>query len=228
MLINNNYDFENIIIPFVDTNCYILSKDGKSILIDAAGDGDLLVEYFENHNLHLEAVLLTHGHYDHIEALDCLRDKFPDLRIYANANEKIVIENRENNLARFDLSRDTLNVITYIGDKNFSDKFYDINELGLNIKMLQTPGHTCGCCCYYIKELKILFAGDTLFKDTYGRTDLPTSDMKQLVISVAKNIMQLPDDTIVYPGHSEPTTIGHERVHSELMRAYIIDWAESN
>lgn len=217
---NKNYDLHTIVVPFVDTNCYVINNESEAILVDAGGSGDEIYDFLCSHGFNLNAILLTHGHYDHIEALDFLKNKFENASIYANANEKIVIENRHYNLANFDLSKDVIDNIKYIDDDSI------INELGLDIKMIHTPGHTIGSCCYYIEGLNILFSGDTLFKNTYGRTDLPSGDMKQLVLSVSKKIMKLNDDVVVYPGHSGITSIGYEREHSELMKPFVIDWAE--
>lgn len=218
---SEKYNLYTVVVPFVDTNCYILNTGSNAVLVDAGGSGNEIYDFLYSHKLNLDAVLLTHGHYDHIEALSFLKSNFKDVKIYANLNEKKVIENRDYNLANFDLSKDVIESIIYLQDKSI------INEIGLNILMMYSPGHTIGSCCYYIDSLKILFSGDTLFKDTYGRTDLPTGDMKQIVLSVAENLMELSDDVVVYPGHSGNTTIGHERTSSELMKPYVIDWAKT-
>ncbi|MBP3201189.1 MAG: MBL fold metallo-hydrolase [Lachnospiraceae bacterium] len=217
-----DYELKTIVIPIMGTNCYFLSKDNNAILVDAGGDGEILYEYIKNNDLHLEAILLTHGHFDHIEALDLLHEKYSDIPIYAFYDEKIVIENMTNSLMEHELKDNTKNSITYLKDNSV------LNALNLTIKLISTPGHTVGCCCYYIEELKILFSGDTLFCETYGRTDLPTSDTKAIVRSVAVKLMKLNDDVEVYPGHGFRTSIGHERKNNELVRDYVIKWAESD
>ena len=209
-------------IPFVDTNCYVLINENDCILIDAGGDGKLIIDYFKNNNLSLKAIFLTHGHYDHIEALDNLYKEYNDVMMYANEEEKVVIENNTNSLMDHNLSDDVLKHITYIKDGT------EFNILNLKIKMIATPGHTIGCCCYYVEDLKILFSGDTLFRGTYGRVDLPTSNAKDIVLSISKKLMQLPDDVVAFPGHGASTTIAYEREHSELMQDYVINWAINN
>ena len=88
---------------------------------------------------------------------------------------------------------------------------------GMNIQVIQTPGHTIGGCCYYIAEEKALFSGDTLFRASVGRTDLPTGSMGALVRSVKERILVLPDETRVYPGHMEETTVGYEKKYNPFL-----------
>lgn len=219
---SENIRLEIIHIPFVDTNCYALINGNDSVLFDAGGDGELIIDYFKNNNLNLKAIFLTHGHYDHIEALDNLNQAYSEVPIYANEDEKVVIENKTNSLMDHELNDEVLKRITYIKDGT------EFDILDLKIKMISTPGHTKGCCCYYIESLKVLFSGDTLFKGTYGRVDLPTSNPKEIVISISKKLMKLPDDTVVFPGHGASTNIAYERENSELMQDYVINWAINN
>ena len=88
--------------------------------------------------------------------------------------------------------------------------------LGFQWKVLETPGHTAGGICYYLPEEEVLLAGDTLFENSFGRTDLPTGSMSQLVRSIVDKLFVLPDDTMVYPGHGDPTTIGHEKRYNPV------------
>ena len=215
-----NYEIDTLVVPMMGTNCYFLKLGDKAILVDAAGDGSLLDDYISKKSLQLEAILITHGHFDHTEALDLLCEKYPDIKVYAFEGEKVVIENPEYSLMDHELNKATLDKIRYLKDGDI------INELGLEIKLINTPGHTIGSSCYYIKELNVLFSGDTLFRETYGRTDLPTSDSKAIAKSVAITLMEFNDDLLVLPGHAFRTTIGYEREHNELVRDYVINWAK--
>lgn len=215
------YELKIIIVPIMGTNCYFLSRDGKALLVDAAGDGSLILDYLNNKNLKLEAVLVTHGHFDHIEALDMIHEKVPEAKIYMCDKEKVVIDNNDYSLMDHQLKDDTKGAITYLSDGTH------ISELGLDIELINTPGHTIGSCCYYIKGLNLMFSGDTLFRETYGRTDLPTGNMKDIALSVAVKLMKFNDDLEVYPGHGLRTIIGHERKNNELNRDYVIEWAKS-
>jgi glyoxylase-like metal-dependent hydrolase (beta-lactamase superfamily II) len=87
----------------------------------------------------------------------------------------------------------------------------EISLEGMTCRVIATPGHTAGGCCYYFEEAGILLAGDTLFAESVGRTDFPTGSMGTLVRSIKEKLFTLPEDTRVYPGHGESTTIGHEK-----------------
>ena len=215
-----NCDLVTIVVPVMGTNCYFLIKDKNAVLIDAAGDGVMLYNYINDNALNLNAILITHGHFDHIEALDLLHEKYKNVPIYAFVGEKIVIESMENNLMDHELKKETEEAITYVPDNSI------INAMGFAIKVINTPGHTIGSCCYYFKDLNALFSGDTLFCETYGRTDLPTSDTKAIVTSIANKLMKIDDGVEVFPGHGFRTSIGHERKNNEIMRDYVIKWAE--
>ena len=214
-----DYYLENILVPFVDTNCYILRLNNDAILVDTAGDGDVIDKYIVNNNLNLIAIFITHGHYDHIEALDFLHDKYKDAKIYLSKDEIQVVENNEYSLMDHNLKDTTLKSINLLNNDSI------IKLLNLDIRVINTPGHTKGSTSYYIEDLKVLFSGDTLFKDTYGRCDLPTGDMKEIAKSVGIELMKLPDDTLVFPGHGAHTTIGHERKYNDLTKDYVINWA---
>ena len=94
----------------------------------------------------------------------------------------------------------------------------DLLEIaGMKIRVIQTPGHTIGGCCYYIADENVLFSGDTLFRVSVGRTDLPTGSMSALVRSVTDRLLVLPDETRVYPGHMEETTVGYEKKYNPFL-----------
>lgn len=216
-----NYEIETIVVPGMGTNCYILKYNNDAVLIDAAGDGSILFSKINNNSLNLKSIFITHGHFDHIEALDLLLQKFTNVKIYALDKEKEVIENKEYSLMENELLDKTKNSIMYVKDNDI------INELGLDIKIINTPGHTIGSSCFYIKNLNVLFSGDTLFRETYGRTDLPTGNDKSIAKSVAIKLMEFDNDLVVLPGHGFRTTIGYEREHNELVRDYVINWAKN-
>lgn len=216
-----NYEIDTVVVPTMGTNCYFIKLDNKAILVDAAGEGNLLYNHINKNGIELEAILITHGHFDHIEALDLLCEKYPNLKVYAFEGERVVIGNSDYSLMNHMLKEKTNSTICYIKDGT------TLNLLDLEIKLINTPGHTIGSSCYYIKELNVLFSGDTLFRGTYGRTDLPTSDVKSMVNSVAIELMKFNDDLLVLPGHGFRTNIGFERKNNELVRDYAIKWSKS-
>lgn len=204
------YKLKTLFIPSVKTNCYLLSKNGEAILVDAAGDGKYILDYVDKNHIKINAILITHGHYDHIEALDLLIEKFQDAKVYAASNERQIIEDMNANLMDHELKTKTKNYIKYIEDGNC------IHSLGLDIKIIITPGHTIGSSCYYIDSLKILFSGDTLFRDTYGRYDLPTGNAKLIKESILTKLFTLDSDIRVFSGHGFNTTIGYEIKNNEI------------
>lgn len=206
-----NYNVDILITKDMGTNCYFVSLDKKVIMVDAGGDGSKIFNFLNDKDLTLEAMLLTHGHFDHIEALDYLYEKYPNIKIYASKDEKVLIDNLDYSMMKHDLNTNTKNAITYLND---GDK---INELDLEIMTISTPGHTIGSCCFYFKDLNVLFSGDTLFYKTFGRTDLPTGDIVALKDSIVNKLLILNDDLLVLPGHGFRTSIGFERLHNPII-----------
>ena len=150
------------------------------------------------------AVLLTHGHFDHILAASEIAVNF-HIPIYASKEEKELLETPSLNLSVSLGKNISLTPTTLLNDKDI------IKLAGTEVNVIHTPGHTSGGICYLFKESKILFSGDTLFEGTVGRADLPTGNLNTLLDSVNHKLMTLPDDTTVFPGHGESTTVGHER-----------------
>jgi glyoxylase-like metal-dependent hydrolase (beta-lactamase superfamily II) len=196
----------------IGTNCYILKNDetGEGVLIDVADDLDGAVAFVERSNIKLTAILLTHGHYDHATAARELADRY-GVKFYASENEK-------NTLASPDI-----NLSSHMGRVNVSisaDYWVKDGEVlslaGIDIKAIHTPGHTEGGMSYFVQTDtgSVLFSGDTLFAESVGRTDFPTGSMSQIVASVKQKLFALPDSTVVYPGHGEGTSIGHEKKYN--------------
>ena len=155
----------------------------------------------------MNAILLTHGHFDHIWGANELR-RLSGAKIYAYEGEKELCEDAGKNV-----SRDAGRPETVRAD--FYEKDGALLELGgFSLKLIATPGHTGGSCCYYLEEEKILFSGDTLFEGSVGRTDFPTGSMGSLVRSIKERLLVLPDDVTVYPGHGDSTTIGDEKKYN--------------
>ena len=187
------------------TNCYIWAdeKTGSAMVIDAPDCAEEIVKAAESNGLKICEIVLTHGHFDHILAL-------AELKRLTGAPVS-VFEKTE----RF-LSDRVLNLCHYVGaeyepikpDKIFKDGDI-IDFCGNSIRVIHTPGHTEDSICLLCGNT--LISGDTLFRRSVGRWDHPTGDMKQEMASIKNKLMTLPDDTLVYPGHGAPTTIGEER-----------------
>ena len=197
----------------VATNCYIgINEETKEcFIVDPATCPPEFVSYIKNAGLTVKAVLLTHGHFDHIMGLDALLKEFP-VPVYAHEAERDVLESEQLNSSASMLGQPySFSGVDYVTNRQ------ELRIAGFEILVIYTPGHTIGGCCYYIEKEKTLFSGDTLFHGSVGRTDLPTGSMGQLVSSVRDRLFVLPDDTKVYPGHMEETTIGYEKKYNPFI-----------
>ncbi len=198
-----------IVLSVCATNCYFIYHEGESdcIFIDPADRGDYIYEVLKSKGFNVTHILLTHGHFDHIWGCSKLRS-LTSAPVYALDLEQDVLENAMLNSSEAAGRSCTVKVNNYVKDG-------DILELnGFKIQVLATPGHTKGSCCFYLPDDDILISGDTLFHESVGRTDLPTGSMSELTHSIEEKLVPLPDNTKVYPGHGDSTTIGHERQYN--------------
>ena len=156
-------------------------------------------------------MLLTHGHFDHIMGLDGFLKEF-SVPVYACEAEKELLESAQLNSSASMLGQP----YTFSGAEYVTNR-QNLKIAGFEIQVIYTPGHTGGGCCYYIPAENVLFSGDTLFHGSIGRTDLPTGSMGQLVNSIRDRLFVLPDETKVYPGHMEETTIGYEKKYNPFI-----------
>ncbi len=195
------------------TNCYIIQDEEskETMVIDPAGDVDKIVEMLDILKAKLKYIYITHCHGDHIGGVKQLKERY--------GGQIITERNSADNLLNPDI-----NLTTYIGlggltiDADARIDEGDLLHLGeLEFKVLHTPGHTSGSSCLYCEEEKLLFSGDTLFRGTWGRTDTPTGNFEDIINSITKKLMILPDETIVYPGHGKSTMIREEKpIYLEL------------
>ena len=195
------------------TNCYIVQdeKSKETMVIDPAGDVDKIVEMLDILQAKLKYIYLTHCHGDHIGGVKELKNRCGGQIV----THRLAAENL--------LNTDT-NLTLYIGKEGLTietDARVDDNDLihlgDLEFRVIHTPGHTSGGSCLYSEEEKLLFSGDTLFRGTWGRTDVPTGDFEAVISSITKKLMILPDETIVYPGHGKSTMIREEKpIYLEL------------
>lgn len=197
-------EIKRFISTVLDENIYLLSKKQDCLLIDPGGDNiSEVVSYIKENKLNLLAILVTHGHFDHILSINELLDNF-DVPIYIGKEDKEKLYDPSISLARiFNGTEYMINKDAKIVELNDNDVIFD------DITVLHTPGHTSGSVCYYIESDKIIFTGDTLFKMAYGRVDFPTGDGYKMRDSLNR-LLKLDSDIIVYPGHGDSTTIGEE------------------
>lgn len=202
-------EIEHLILGEFQTNCYIIRRSKTAadcLIIDAGLDADKIIDFLEAGRLNPLAVILTHGHIDHIAGLEQLRLQYTDLKVYIHKQDAQMLTGEKGNLSEL------MGVSLRTGPANCILTDGQLIELaGIALKVIHTPGHTPGGICLYSEKDGILFSGDSLFSDSVGRTDFPGGSMPQLIQSIKKNLLTLPAETIVYPGHGPVTTIGREK-----------------
>lgn len=185
------------------SNCYVLSRNEKCFVIDPGSYNMIeVIEYIKDEGLELEGILQTHGHYDHILGIPNIVE-YKKVPVYISEKGYDFLYNPE-------LSLSVYGYKNFVISKEIEVKKIKENDEIFGFKILETPGHSIGDICYFDEENGVLFSGDTMFKGTYGRVDLPTSNSADMWKSLQKLIL-LPNSTMVYPGHGDVTTIGIER-----------------
>ncbi|HHO55985.1 MAG TPA: MBL fold metallo-hydrolase [Trueperaceae bacterium] len=194
-------------------NCYLLAdeKSKAAVLIDPGDDADLLLGVLKEKNYKLQAIWLTHAHFDHVGAVEDITQAF-DVPVLLHAKDNILYDNAAMAAARWEIT------IKQPSKKPTELKDGQILKLGdTEVECIFTPGHAPGHIAFYIKSEKLLLSGDALFKEGIGRTDLPFGDHQQLLKSIKERLFVLPDDTNVYSGHGEGTTIAHEKEYNPFV-----------
>lgn len=199
-----------IVSPF-EVNCYLVwdkeKKDG--VIIDPGDEDELIADRITKVGMNPRAILLTHGHGDHIAAVDPLVKEFK-LPLYIGEKDAPMLASPSANISAI------FGFQVVCPPADFLVKESDVIGFGpLKFTVIETPGHTLGGVCYQIDNY--LFTGDTLFQNSVGRTDLPGGDYATLINSIDKKLLPLPDDLICYPGHGPSTTLGDERRHNPFI-----------
>ena len=198
--------WKRIPIGRLKTNCYLYIKDKNCLIFDPGAESDKLIRIIKEQELHPIAILLTHGHFDHIEAVDDLRNAY-EIPCYVHQGDSKCLYDPEHNLGNKWLS----NPLILKKADHIIEKEGSITIGNFQLEIIHTPGHSRGSVCYYDPSTHTLISGDTLFYRSIGRTDLPTSNESMIYESILKKLFKLPDDTLVLPGHGPETTIVDEK-----------------
>ena len=212
-----------MVMGVCQTNCYFMYREGEKecVVVDPADKGTAIYDALRRNGFRVAGILLTHGHFDHIWGLDELRnaanaaaecdategDDRP-VKVYASEAERELLRDAHKNVSEQAGRPCVTSADVYVKDGE------EITLAGITFKVIFTPGHTAGGCCYYVEEAGFLVSGDTLFAESVGRTDFPTGSMSQIVNSIKTKLFVLPEKTVVYPGHGDGTSIGHEKAYN--------------
>ncbi|MBD5560626.1 MAG: MBL fold metallo-hydrolase [Clostridia bacterium] len=188
-----------VITGVLEENCYIATQDGaQAVVVDPGDNAPDLIGVLRQQKLEPVLILLTHGHSDHTGALVALQQEF---------GTPVAVHREENGL--LEGSVPALDAARFVEGEEV------LETAGLAIRVLHTPGHTWGSCCYLIND--VLFSGDTLFAGSIGRTDFPEGSDEAMQESLAV-LRSLPDDVQVLPGHGPATSIGREKATNPWLR----------
>ncbi|MHC4122491.1 MAG: MBL fold metallo-hydrolase [Planctomycetota bacterium] len=205
-----------LVLGNYETNCYILrqSQPAKDcLIIDTGLQPEQLIDFLKENNLNPVAIVLTHGHIDHTAGLESLRKNYSQIKVYIHRADADMLTNPHQNLSALAggfFSPEPAD--TLIDEPDI------IEEAGIKLKVLHTPGHTPGGISLYSKDENIVFTGDALFADSVGRTDFPNGSMELLIKGIKEKLFTLPNDTIAYPGHGPTTTIKREKAYNQYLQ----------
>ena len=217
----NKIGVYKMVLGPVETNVYIaFNKDTlECVVVDPSDNASAIINVIEENKLKPTAILLTHGHFDHIMAAPVLAEKY-GIKIYAGEADRQLLEDSKLNLGQRFLGEDfIMEADEYLKDGD------ELEFEGFRLKVLYTPGHTVGSISFYSDDLedneafkKVIFSGDALFAGSIGRVDLPTGNEATMRRTLEEVFKKMPPETVVFPGHGVATTIERELAHNPYLR----------
>ena len=194
-------------------NTYLMWDDasGEAAIVDPGmmnkSEEDILDTFISRHNLHPQYILLTHAHVDHTLGVDHLKAKYCIEVLAHKADAPLaMIRDKQASMFHMPVKTSSLDIDKFIDARN-------VLHLGSEeIRVIETPGHSRGGICFYVPESGFILTGDTIFQHSIGRTDFPEGNGHQLIESIRTQLLPLPDDTVIFPGHGPSTTIGDEKM----------------
>ena len=204
---------QHSVLGMCATNTYYVYDDEtkRGLIVDPADSPDTIIAKADSLSMIPEAILITHGHFDHVLAMNKVREHY-EIKVYAGLTEKQVLHDMAMHLTSSFGAGQTFDADIYLKDEE------EFETAGYHIKAIEVPGHTIGGMCYYFEKQKVLFSGDTLFCESVGRSDFPGGSASALCRGIKDKLFILPEQTKVYPGHMDETTIGNEIKYNPFCR----------
>ncbi len=215
LLQEQRMNIRTLVLGEYQTNSYVLTAGDdtdKCLIIDTGLENSEMINYIKEMNLTPEALILTHGHADHIAGVPDIRENWPDISVVIHKDDAEMLTNATMNLSALtgmSFTTDPAEIILESAEK--------ITFAGIEFDVLETPGHTPGGISLYCSEEGVLFSGDTLFSESIGRSDFPGGNHNKLISSIKEQLMTLPGQTKVYPGHGDMTTVSQEKAHNPFL-----------
>lgn len=204
---------QHSVLGMCATNTYYVYDDEtkRGLIVDPADSPDTIIARVDSLAMIPEAILITHGHFDHVLAMNKVREHY-GIKVYAGLTEKQVLHDMAMNLTSSFGMGQTFDADIYLKDGE------EFETAGYHIRAIEVPGHTIGGMCYYFDKQGVLFSGDTLFCESVGRSDFPGGSASALCRGIKDKLFVLPEHTKVYPGHMDETTIGNEIKYNPFCR----------
>ncbi|MBM7613896.1 MBL fold metallo-hydrolase [Alkaliphilus hydrothermalis] len=202
---------EKIPVGPLSVNCYVIGDDGtnKVAVVDPGGDADKILRFLDENELELEYIILTHAHGDHIGGIPGLLEKI-DVPVYMHKEDLFILKDMEKNYSK------QMGLTYELETENFVADGDELSLGDLKLKIIHTPGHTPGGICILVENF--LIAGDTLFANSIGRSDLVGGNHNQLIDSIKGKLMVLDEEIMVLPGHGPASRIGIEKLTNPFLK----------